>query len=100
MTNHICFIGGGNMAGSLVGGLVNNGYDTKQITVTDPDASKLQQLEQQFTINTTIDNTQAVENADVIVLAVKPQVLHEVCATLKNTCLKNRPLIISIAAGI
>lgn len=88
------------MAGSLIGGLVNNGYDTKQITVTDPDASKLQQLEQQFAINTTTDNAQAVENAEVIVLAVKPQVLHQVCATLKANCLKNRPLIISIAAGI
>ena len=100
MTKHICFIGGGNMAGSLVGGLINNGYATKQITVTDPDSEKLQQLKQQFGINTTTDNTQAVENADVIVLAVKPQILHEVCASLKPICHKNRPLIISIAAGI
>lgn len=100
MTNHICFIGGGNMAGSLIGGLTNNHYAADKITVTDPDKLKLEQLKQQYAVNTQIDNNKAVENADVIVLAVKPQVLRDVCENIRGTVENTRPLIISIAAGI
>lgn len=100
MTNHICFIGGGNMASSLISGLINNQHNARDITVTDPDQNKLDQLSQQFSINTDVDNLKAIENANVIVLAVKPQVLKEVCDSLKDSVCKNRPLIISIAAGI
>ena len=88
------------MASSLIGGLIHNHYAASNITVTDPDPEKLGQLEQQFSVNTHLDNTKAVETADVIVLAVKPQVLHEVCESIKPLALKSRPLIISIAAGI
>jgi len=100
MNNKICFIGGGNMASSLVGGLVNNGYTPSLVTVTDPDAEKLDQLSKQFSINTTSNNADAVEDSDVIVLAVKPQVLNEVCTSIKNHISNKSPLIISIAAGI
>ena len=88
------------MASSLIGGLISNGYDARNITVTDPDSKKLTQLKSQFSVNTQIDNAQAVLNADVVVLAVKPQVLREVCENIKVITLKNRPLFISIAAGI
>jgi len=100
MTNHICFIGGGNMASSLISGLINNQHNASDITVTDPDQNKLDQLNQQFSVNTEINNLKAIENANVIVLAVKPQILKEVCNSLKDSICKNRPLIISIAAGI
>jgi len=100
MTNHICFIGGGNMASSLISGLINNKHNASDITVTDPDQKKLDQLNKQFSINTDVDNLEAIKNANVIVLAVKPQVLKEVCESLKDTICENRPLIISIAAGI
>ncbi|RDH82883.1 MAG: pyrroline-5-carboxylate reductase [endosymbiont of Galathealinum brachiosum] len=100
MTNHICFIGGGNMAGSLISGLISNQYPTNKITVTDPDQQKLDQLKRQFSINTEIDNLKAVEASDVIVLAVKPQVLKVVCDNIKTATLKTKPLLISIAAGI
>lgn len=88
------------MAGSLISGLVSNQYPANKITVTDPDQQKLDQLKHQFSINTEIDNLKAVEDSDVIVLAVKPQVLKVVCDNIKETTLKTKPLIISIAAGI
>ena len=100
MNSKICFIGGGNMASSLVGGLINNDYSASLITVTDPDQHKLEQLAQQFSINTTIDNQTAVQTADVIVLAVKPQVLKDVCQAIKTSLAGKSSLIISIAAGI
>ncbi len=88
------------MAGSLISGLINNHYPAKKITVTDPDLQKLDQLKQQFSIHTEADNLKAIQAADVLVLAVKPQILKSVCEKLKNTAQKNHPLIISIAAGI
>ena len=100
MTNHICFIGGGNMASSLISGLINNQYPSNKITVTDPDKLKLEHLKQQFSIHVEIDNLKAVESADVLVLAVKPQVLKSVCDNIKDITQKTKPLIISIAAGI
>jgi len=100
MTHHICFIGGGNMASSLISGLINNQHAASDITVTDPDQQKLDQLHQLYAVNTDIDNLHAIKNADVIVLAVKPQILKQVCESLKDSICKSRPLIISIAAGI
>lgn len=92
------------MAGSLISGLINNQYPAKDISVTDPDLQKLEQLHQQYGINTDADNNAAVENAEVIVLAIKPQILktvcNNICGSIKNTVQKNQPLIISIAAGI
>ncbi len=100
MTKQLCFIGGGNMAGSLISGLISNQYPADHITVTDPDTDKLKQLKQQFAINTETDNQVAVQNAQVIVLAIKPQILKDVCSSIKNTTEKTQPLIVSIAAGI
>jgi len=100
MKSKICFIGGGNMASSLVGGLINNHYPAGLITVTDPQQDKLDFLAKQFSINTTTDNQAAVEDADVIVLAVKPQVLAEACKNIKHAMQAKSALIISIAAGI
>jgi len=100
MTKHICFIGGGNMAASLISGLINQQHPANQITVTDPDQQKLDLLQKQYSIHTQIENSKAVENADVLVLAVKPQVLKSVCSDLKSITQNKQPLIISIAAGI
>lgn len=95
----ICIIGAGNMGNSLIIGLLGHGYPAKHIWVTDPNAEKLASLAQQFNIHTSSNNTQAVQKADVIVLAVKPQMLKMV-ATEIGASLVNKPLIISIAAGI
>lgn len=100
MTQTICFIGGGNMAQSLIGGLIHNGYDSQHIIVSDPDSQRLQQLAELYSVRTSEDNLPAVEIADVLVLAIKPQILAQVCQQLQPAVQQKRPLIISIAAGI
>jgi len=87
------------MATSLVGGLLEQGYPPGRITVSDPMAENLDRLQQQFGINTTSDNLTTATDADVIVLAVKPQVIKKVAQELAPA-LAHHPMIISIAAGI
>ncbi len=98
--NTISFIGGGNMAASLVGGLVADGYSPKHIIVSDPDGEKLARLAAQFGIQAAAGNADAVSRADVLVLAVKPQVMQQVAGDLKASVQKHRPLVVSIAAGV
>lgn len=94
----IAFIGGGNMAFALVGGLraaaERDSGASPEIVVADPIPSQLARFEG---VSTTQDNTVAVDSADAVVLAVKPQVMGEVVATLPLTV---RQLVISIAAGV
>lgn len=100
MTTNITFIGAGNMASSLVGGIIAKGFDPRHITVTDVSNAQLAQARSQFQVNTSRDNPAACEQADVIVLAVKPQVMGEVLAPLREVVNRRRPLVLSIAAGI
>lgn len=88
------------MATSLISGLIADGYDAKRLTVSDPDSEKLAQLAARFGIRSVVDNHQAVKDADVVVLAVKPQILEAVACDLATTIQKQKPLVISIAAGI
>jgi len=97
---NIAFIGGGNMAASLVGGLIADGCVAQHIWVSDPDEQKLAALHERFAINTTVSNEQAVAQAGVVVLAVKPQLLKTVVQPLTETLQKTSPLVISIAAGV
>ncbi|WP_283788927.1 pyrroline-5-carboxylate reductase [Bermanella sp. WJH001] len=96
----IAFIGGGNMASAILGGLIENGYDSQSIFVSDPSQEKLDELAQQFNVNTNGDNEAVIAQADVVILAVKPQVMQQVIAPLKSAFDKKKPLIISVAAGI
>jgi len=96
----IGFIGGGNMAASLIGGLIADGTSPAQIYVAEPDAQRAESLQQQFAVELTTNNTSLVEQSDVVVLAVKPQVLREVCQQITEAVKARRPLIISVAAGI
>lgn len=93
----ISFIGGGNMARAIIGGLRNNGFDTSAITVIELDAVKREQLAQEFNVNVT-DTYADIVNTDVVLLAVKPQQLKAVCSQL--SALLSTQLIISIAAGV
>jgi pyrroline-5-carboxylate reductase len=80
----IAFIGAGNMAASLIGGLRAKGLDASQIRASDPGAdTRARQAE--HGIETFADNAQAIDGVDVIVLAVKPQVMKAVCETLRRT---------------
>lgn len=96
----IAFIGGGNMARSLIAGLIADGYSPQNLRVADPDAEQLAELRQNFGVHTSVSNVQAVEYASVVVLAVKPQVLKTVAQELASTIQKHRPLVVSISAGI
>ncbi|MES9906304.1 MAG: pyrroline-5-carboxylate reductase [Sedimenticola sp.] len=96
----ITFIGGGNMAASLIGGLIADGYKAKRIIVSDPDGEKLAGLAARFGIITIGDNSDAVNRADVVVLAVKPQMMKQVVEGIADAAQIRRPLIVSIAAGV
>lgn len=97
---NIAFIGGGNMAASLIGGLIADGYAADSIWVSDPDAEKLGALRERFFIHTTQSNLEAAGRGAVWLLAVKPQMMRQVAAELAPLALQTRPLVISIAAGI
>lgn len=99
-TQKIAFIGAGNMASSLIGGLVADGYDPAYITACDPDRTKLDQLQARYGIHGSDDNSEAIGQADVVVLAVKPQVLKEVADSVATAVQSRRPLVVSIAAGV
>ncbi len=96
----ITFIGGGNMARSLVGGLIADGFPAGAIRVADPQAATRQHLEDAYGVATTADNAEAVAGADAIVLAVKPQRLPEVARDLAPALEGAAPLVVSVAAGI
>ncbi len=96
----ITFIGAGNMSGSIIGGLVNNGYPASQITASAPTRVNLEKLASQCKINISTDNHQSAAEADILVLGVKPQILQAVCMDLAPVLADKTPLIITIAAGI
>lgn len=96
----IAFIGGGNMAASLVAGLIADGHDPKGLLVSDPDRTKLDHLIAHFGVRTTEKNAEAARDATTILLCVKPQMAREVCIALAPTLSRPTPLIISIMAGI
>ena len=96
----IGFIGGGNMATSLIGGLLADGYDPKKIAVSDPDREKLAQLAARFGIMAAADNSDAVSRSNVVVLAVKPQNLEKTAGDLMKSVQSRQPLMVSIVAGV
>ncbi len=100
MSYTIAFIGGGNMASSIIGGLCASGFDAANIWVSDPITESLERLSQTAPVNTTADNAVAIEHADVLILAVKPQIMKSVCTAVAANVQARKPLIISIAAGI
>ena len=99
-TPTIAFIGGGNMAASLIGGLVADGWDADRIRVADPDGSRRERLASSHGVHTASDNCTTAAGADIVVLAVKPQALKAVCDEIAATIGGRSALVISIAAGI
>jgi len=96
----ISFIGAGNMATSLIGGLLADGRAPATIHVADVDTERLRELQQRFDINVSDSNSAATEAADILVLAVKPQVLKTVAEEIRTSVQQRQPLVISIAAGV
>ncbi len=95
----LAFIGGGNMARSLIGGLIADGFEPSQIRVSDPVGEVLSQMSSRFGVQTFTDNAAAVADADIVVLAVKPQQIQSVVRELA-TDWRSSQLLLSIAAGI
>lgn len=100
MKQSICFIGAGNMASSLIGGLIANGWQPDSIFACDPNADALQHLRQQTGVRISDDNLASSAAADIVVLAVKPQIMQGVCENLAALPGDRQRLFISIAAGI
>lgn len=96
----IAFIGGGNMARSLIGGLIADGVKPARIWVADPNPASLSDHQNHFGVRTTADNSQAARQAQVIVLAVKPQVAKAAAQSMAGVLRERPALVISVAAGI
>ena len=99
MSRKIAFIGGGNMATSLVGGLVESGHPPAAIVVSEPVADKRRDLAERFEVQVTADNREAAAASDVVVLAVKPQDMAEVVTGAAPAMRDLGALVVSIAAG-
>lgn len=100
MDSHIAFIGGGNMARSLIGGLLAQGFEKSAIRVSEPHAPTGEALAAELGVAVQDDNRRAAAGSAVWLFAVKPQVMKAVCAELRDLAQAERPLVLSIAAGI
>lgn len=96
----IAFIGGGNMAQSLIGGVTAAYAGQVTLAVADPDAAQRQRLKRFDGLLITADNAEAVAGADMVVLAVKPQAAADALGSVANILRRERPVVLSIAAGL
>jgi pyrroline-5-carboxylate reductase len=99
MQHTVGFIGGGNMASSLIGGLLADGLPPAQLRVAEPDAARRQFLATRFNLRAE-EGAAVVWASDILVLAVKPQVMQAVARELATAIARRKPLVISIAAGV
>lgn len=95
---NICFIGGGNMATALIGGMLGQGYSADQISVVEISPENRARLQHEFAVRAVDSLAAGVQGSQIVVLAVKPQQLHEVALQLAPQL--SGQLLISIAAGI
>ncbi len=96
----IGFIGGGNMARSMVSGLVGSGFNAKKIWICDKNQEKLDVFQQAYGVFGCKDQVELVENCSVIILAVKPQALPSVVEAIGKQIKRKQPLVLSICAGV
>lgn len=99
-TYTVGFIGGGNMARALVGGLISSGYPPANIQIAEPNPERRSVLTMELPgVRISDSNNNVAGSAECLVLAVKPQLMRDVCIDLAETAQARRPLIISVAAG-
>ncbi|MEX0584253.1 MAG: pyrroline-5-carboxylate reductase [Natronospirillum sp.] len=96
----VTFIGTGSMAGAIIGGMLKHGFSAHQIAGTTRSESSAQAASEAYGIAVTTDNIAAVMAADVVVLAVKPQMMSATCHALRDAVQARQPLVISVAAGL
>lgn len=99
MTSHIAFIGGGNMALAIVGGLLESGHPADHVWVSDPQDERRHIASQIGAIRVMADNDEAAK-ADIVVLAVKPHLIEPVCRDIGDTVRAANSLVMSVAAGV
>lgn len=99
-STRIAFIGGGNMACSIIGGLINANWPADNLSVSDPLAERRRELAQRFGLGVFEDNAECAARGEVVVLAVKPQYLQPAGESIAAVLQRQNPLVISIAAGI
>ncbi|AOT10166.1 pyrroline-5-carboxylate reductase [Pseudoalteromonas luteoviolacea] len=97
----IAFIGTGNMSYAIIGGMLKSGFSANNIIATNRNQEKLNKVANDFNVQTTSDNLDAITRADVIVLSVKPQMMEALCDTFKSAQIDlSQKVIVSVAAGI
>ena len=96
----IGFIGGGNMASSLLSGLIASGHSPQHLWVSDINPETLTTLAKNLNVNTSASNDELINAVDVVVLAVKPQTLSLVAKSAASLIQQKKSLVVSIAAGI
>ncbi|MBE0366844.1 pyrroline-5-carboxylate reductase [Pseudoalteromonas aurantia] len=97
----IAFIGTGNMSYAIIGGMIQSGFAPQSIIATNRNEEKLAKVAADFKVKTTTDNIAALQDADVIVLSVKPQMMAQLCETLQTADIDlSTKLFVSVAAGI
>lgn len=94
------FVGAGNMATSLIGGLIHRGFMPSQIRASDPGGHQRQQVTEKFGVQTYDDNNAHFGKPDVVIFAVKPQIMKSVVKDVAHSVIQSNALVISIAAGI
>jgi len=100
INNKVGFIGGGNMARAIAGGLLRGGMHATDVLLSEPREDQRALLrEELYGVQVVPDNARVAERAEILVFAVKPQILRAVCLDLADTVQESRPLIVSIAAG-
>lgn len=97
---HISFVGAGNMASSIIGGLIESGHPADCISAADPYPDSLKRLREIAPVAVYSDNSAAVAAADVVILAVKPQVMADATSSIAQAVNANNAVVISIAAGV
>ena len=100
INNRVGFIGGGNMARAIAGGLLRGGMHATNLSIAEPVAAQQERLRSElYGAHVTDDNKLVAERAEILLFAVKPQILQSVCRELEATVQKSKPLVVSIAAG-
>ena len=97
----VAYVGGGNMARALAGGMLAAGYEASHLWISEPAAEQRSRLVEELPGAVIVENNaEAVRDAECVLLAVKPQILADVCKPLAHIVQTSRPLVISIAAGV
>lgn len=94
----VAFIGGGNMAGALIGGMLQAGFKPSEIDVLEIDSARSAELTARHSVHTHPHPSDWLQGSEVVVLAVKPQQMREAAAAIQPHL--GRPLVLSIAAGV